>query len=222
MMSTRDGQAKAQLQVFLIDEHPVVRAGLRSLLEAEPDLSVVGEAGDGHKAIEAIALLRPDVVVTELLLSPMSGAEATEQIKLLAPEAKVLALTAQEGRGYVQLMIEAGASGYLLKRAAVSEIVRAVRAVAGGGLYLDPDVAAQVVSGPSSGPPRSGVRLSEREVEVLRLIAEGHAMKEIAASLVVSTRTLETYRARAMDKLGFRTRAEIVQYALSRGWLKSG
>jgi DNA-binding NarL/FixJ family response regulator len=211
------------VRVFLVDDHPILRSGLKALVDSQRDMIVVGEAADGLAALAAVPGLRPDVVVMDLSMPKLGGAEATERLRASLPEVKVLALTAYEERGYVQLLMAAGASGYVLKRAAADELVRAIRAIAAGGIYLDPAVAAQVVGrGPQSSPTGPGIaQLSEREAEVLRMIAEGHAMKEIASKLEISTRTLETYRARAMDKLALKTRADIVQYALHRGWLKN-
>jgi DNA-binding NarL/FixJ family response regulator len=213
------------LRVFLVDDHPIVRSGLKALVEAQPDMTVVGEAGDGQSAVHAVAELIPEVVVMDVSLPGLGGAEATEQMRRGSPGVKVLALTAHEDRGYVQLLLKAGASGYVLKRAAAEDLVRAIRAVAGGGIYLDPAVAGHVVSGLARGsePGKivAGGELSEREAEVLRLIAQGHAIKEIAATLDVSGRTVETYKERAMEKLELKSRAEIVRYALRRGWLKN-
>ena len=211
------------VRVFLVDDHPILRSGLKALVDSQRDMLVVGEAADGLAALAAIPALRPDVVVMDLAMPKLGGAETTERLRATFPDAKILALTAYEERGYVQLLMAAGASGFVLKRAAADELVRAIRAIAAGGMYLDPSVAAQIVGrGQQPSPSTPGVaQLSEREAEVLRLIAEGHAMKEIAIKLEISTRTLETYRARAMDKLALKTRAVIVQYALHRGWLKN-
>jgi DNA-binding NarL/FixJ family response regulator len=213
------------LQVFLVDDHPIVRSGLKALVDAQPDMTVVGDAGDGLTAVHAVGELVPDVVVMDVSLPGLGGAEATEQIRRASPAVKVLALTAHEDRGYVQLLLKAGASGYVLKRAAADDLVRAIRAVAAGGIYLDPAVAGHVVAGISrtgeTGKLVAGGELSEREAEVLRLIAQGHAIKEIAAALDVSGRTVETYKERAMEKLELKSRAEIVRYALRRGWLKN-
>jgi DNA-binding NarL/FixJ family response regulator len=211
------------VRVFLVDDHPILRSGMKALVDSQRDMTVVGEAADGLAALAAIPALRPDVVVMDLSMPRLGGAETTERLRATFPDMKVLALTAYEERGYVQLLMAAGASGYVLKRAAADELVRAIRAIAAGGMYLDPSVAAQVVGrGSQSSPSTPGIaQLSEREAEVLRMIAEGHAMKEIASKLEISTRTLETYRARAMDKLALKTRADIVQYALHRGWLKN-
>lgn len=213
------------MRLFLADDHPVVRSGLRALMESEPDMTIVGEAADGFATVEGALQLRPDVVIMDVSMPKLGGAEATERIRKECPETKVLALTAHEERSYVQLLLAAGASGYVLKRSAAEDLVRAVHAVAAGGVYLDPAMAAQVVSNGRRPGAASNVlaraELSEREAEVMRLIARGHAMKEIATMLELSTRTLETYKARAMEKLDLKSRADIVRYALERGWLKS-
>ena len=209
--------AAERLRVFVVDDHRIVRDGLRMLLEAQGDMEVVGEAADGISAVEQAPAARPDVVVMDIALPRLGGIEATERLKASIPGVKVVALTAHEEHGYVQLLLKAGASGYLLKRAAGEELVHAIRRVANGEMYLEAATAERVAAeDPEAATP---ARLSDREVQVLRMIAEGHAMREVATALKVSARTLETYRARAMGKLGFKTRAEIVRYALQRGWL---
>ena len=216
-------QAGGKVRVLIVDDHPILRSGLQALIDAEPDMAVVGEAPDGVAAIAAVAALHPDVVVMDVAMPTLGGTEATEQIVAASPHVKVLALTAHEERGYVQVLLAAGASGYVAKRAAASDLVRAIRAVASGGVYLDPAVAGHALAERKAGSGRpDAAALSNRETEVMRLVAEGHGVKDMAAKLEISTRTLETYRTRAMEKLGLRTRPEIVQYALQRGWLKNG
>lgn len=215
----------SRLRVLLVDDHPIVRGGLRTLISGQSDMDVVGEAPDGATAIRAVAELAPDLVVMDVSMPGLGGAETTERIKQSSPGARVVALTAHEDRGYVQLLLKAGASGYVLKRSAAEDLVRALRAVAIGGVYLDPAIAGQVVPamvGRASRELGAGVELSEREAAVLRLVAQGQAIKEIAASLEVGTRTVETYKTRAMEKLDLKSRADIVRYAVQRGWLKSG
>jgi DNA-binding NarL/FixJ family response regulator len=210
------------VRVFLVDDHEIVRSGLKALVDAQPDMSVVGEAAEGLAGLRGVAAVLPDVVVMDVSMPVLGGVEATERIKAASPEVKVLALTAREEKGYIDILMAAGASGYVLKRSAADDLVRAIRAIAAGGVYLDPAMAALALA-----PLRhaseypAGSRLSEREAEVLRRIAEGHAVKDIAAMLAISPRTLETYRSRAMEKLALKTRADIVRYALRRGWLKS-
>jgi len=212
-------------RVLLVDDHPLVRAGLKSLLEAQGNIAVVGEAADGYAAVSEAERLRPDVVVMDISLPKLGGAEATHQIKERIPECRVLVLTAHEERAYVPLFLSAGASGYMLKRAATTDLQRAVQAVAEGGIYLDPAVASRVLPN-SPRRARSGefvatFELSERETEVLRLIAQGFGGKEIATRLSVSARTVETYKMRAMAKLELKNRSDIVRYAVRRGWLQS-
>jgi len=212
-----------KLRIFLVDDHRVVRDGLRALIDAEPDMEIAGEAGDGTSSlIDAIAASEPDVVVMDVMMPHVGGAKATEDLRRARSGTKVVALSAHEGRGYVEQMLAAGATGYVLKRAAAEELIRAIRCVADGGTYIDPSVAGALVTGlvhtrAAEGP--SSVKLSERETEVLRLIARGYPLKEIAATLDVSVRTVETYRARAMEKTALRNRADVVRYAAERGWL---
>lgn len=210
----------SKLKVLLADDHPVVRSGLKGLIDAQDDMRVIGEVIDGSAAVQAAHDLRPDVVVMDVSMPGVGGVEATERIRRDVPSVRVLALTAHEDRGYLQLLLKAGASGYVLKRAAADDLVRAVRTVAAGGTYVDPSVAGQLVgnTGSVGGTEHAG-ELSERESEVLRLIAQGHAVKQIASRLDVSVRTVETYKARGMEKLGLATRAELVRFAVRQGWL---
>jgi DNA-binding NarL/FixJ family response regulator len=208
------------LRVFVADDHPIVRGGLRAVIEGEQDMVVVGEAADGLTAVEAVTTLRPDVVVMDLSMPKLDGIEASRRIKEACSEIKVIALTADHDPTRLKRSLGAGTSGYVLKRAGADDLVRAIRAVAEGGMYLDPHAAAAALrQAPGSSSEVESSVLSERETEVLRMIAEGYAMKEIAAQLEVSARTLETYRQRAMDKLGLRSRADIVRYAMKQGWL---
>lgn len=209
------------LRVLLADDHPILRDGLRALIAAEPDMEVVGEAADGEAAAREAARLRPDVVVMDVSMPVVGGAEATERIRAEHPAARVVALTAHEDRGYLGRLLAAGAAGYVLKRAAAADLVRAIRAVAAGETYIDPAVAGAVVA-QLTGAGGAGVELSEREEQVLRRLAEGQAVKQVAADLDVGVRTVETYKARAMDKLGLRTRVDVIRYAAQRGWLAGG
>ena len=214
-----------KLRVFLADDHAVVREGLKALVNAQAGMEVVGEAADGQAALDAATALQPDVVVMDISMPALSGARATEQLKKAAPRVQVLALTVHEDKGYLQQLLEAGASGYVLKRAAAEELVLAIRTVAAGGVYLDPSVAGKVVSrfvrkpGPNEAPQEG--QLSDREEEVVRLIAQGYTNKEIAARLTLSVKTVETYKARSLEKLGLRGRTDLVRYALQRGWLEA-
>lgn len=221
LIAPENEKSDRMVRVFLVDDHEIVRGGLKALVDAQEDMSVVGEAANGLAGVQGALELLPDVVVMDLSMPVLGGIEATERIKAVSPKVKVLALTAREERGYIELLMAAGASGYVLKRSAADDLVRAIRAIVAGGLYLDPAMAATALSPMrQSGELAAGSRLSDREAEVLRLIAEGHAVKDIASKLAISTRTLETYRGRAMEKLSLKTRADIVRYALQRGWLK--
>jgi DNA-binding NarL/FixJ family response regulator len=216
----------AKLRVLLADDHNVVRAGLRALIDAQADMEVVGEAADGEAACLRAAELAPEVVVMDVSMPGIGGARATERIKRDRPETRVLALTVHEDRGYLQHLLQAGASGYLLKRAAADDLIHAIRTVARGGTYLDPSLAGKVLGGLMGRPTQTGgapgESLSDREEEVLRLIARGFTNREIGGQLDVSVKTVETHKARAMEKLGLDSRAGIVAYAIRRGWLSEG
>ena len=209
----------SKLRVLIVDDHPVVRDGLKALLGDAEGLEVVGEACDGETAVRRAVELRPDVVVMDLSMPGMSGVEAARRIREGCPGVRVVALTAHEAHGYLRQVMGAGASGYVLKRTATDELIGAIRHAAAGNTYLDPAVAGQLVAGP--GAPLFGeeVGLSQREEKVLREIAQGYSNKQIAARLKISVKTVETYKSRAMEKLGARSRVEIVRYAAGRGWL---
>lgn len=212
-----------KLRVFLADDHTVVREGLKRMIDMEPDMEVVGEAADGKEAVRRAGETQPDVVVMDISMPEMNGTQATRELKQLHPKIGVLALTVHEDKSYLRELLEAGALGYVLKRAAGEELIQAIRAVSTGGLYVDPHIAAKLVSTfvqPGSRLGGTG-ELSEREGTVLRLIAQGHSNKEIAAQLGVSVKTIETYKARSMEKLGLRSRVDIIRIAGERGWLRS-
>jgi DNA-binding NarL/FixJ family response regulator len=213
-----------RLRVFLVDDHAVVREGMKALINAELGMEVVGEAGDGQTAWQRACELRPDVVVMDVSMPTLSGAQATERLKQECPHVKVLALTIHEDRSYLRALLAAGASGYVLKRAAAEELIRGIRTVAAGGIYLDPRVADKLVSNfvrhsPVAATVREG-DLSDREREVLRMIAQGYSSKEIAARVTLSVKTVDTYKARAMEKLGLDSRVDLVRYAVQQGWLQ--
>ena len=216
----------AKLRVFLVDDHGVVREGLKALINAEPEMAIVGEAGDGLTACERIPTLSPDVVVMDVSMPGLTGCQATERLRRECPQIKVLALTVHEDKAYIRQLLAAGAAGYVLKRTAPEELIRAIRVVAGGEVYLDPGVAGKVVGGfvrrAAEDRMPFGAALSEREVEIAQLTAAGHSHKEIASRLELSIKTVQTYRARAMEKLGLKSRAELVRYAAQKGWLQDG
>jgi DNA-binding NarL/FixJ family response regulator len=209
----------SRIRVLLADDHQVVRAGLRSLFEAHPDVEVVGEAADGEEAVRRATELRPAVVILDFSMPGLGGADAATALRREVPEAKVLVLSAYEDHGFVTQALQAGARGYLLKRAAAEELVQAVRTVAAGGVYLEPALAALLAVGPGPASATSDETLSDRERDVLRLLAVGYTNKEIGARLKISVKTVETYKARGMEKLSLRSRVDLVQYASRRGWL---
>jgi DNA-binding NarL/FixJ family response regulator len=213
-----------KIRIFLAEDHQTVREGLKMIINAQSDMEVVGEAGDGRAAVERAAELLPDIVVMDVSMPHLNGLKATEKLKLLCPEVKVISLTRHMDDGYLQQLLRAGASGYVLKQSASSELLHAIRSVAAGGKYLDPAVTGKVIgsySGQSASlRGHSQVNLSEREAEVLRLIAWGHSNKEIAAHLDISVKTVEAHKANSMKKLGINSRIDIVRYALLQGWLQ--
>ncbi len=214
--------AFALLRVFIADDHPVVLAGVRSLLSGDPQLEIVGEAREGETALRRAIELKPAIMVLDLSMPGLNGVEVTRQLLSEVPDCKVVILTVHEDRAYLRKLMEVGASGYVLKRSVAEDLLRAIHAVAAGGVYLDPSIAAHAIDrtpGRPSETAAGGADLSEREVEVLRLTAVGHSNKAIASILQISVKSIETYKARAMDKLGFRSRVELVGYAIERGWL---
>jgi DNA-binding NarL/FixJ family response regulator len=217
------GEATEVLRVVLADDHAVVREGLKALVNAQPDMRVVGEAADGEAAWRAAKELMPDVLVIDLSMPVMGGADATARVRRDCPSVKVLALTVHEEQLYLTQLLRAGASGYVLKRAAAVELVRAVRSVASGGTYIDPSLTRTLVAGyldaERAAKEPEQAALSEREREVLLRIARGFSNKEIAAELGLSVKTVETYKARMAEKLGLRSRVDIVRYAAQHGWL---
>lgn len=220
---TLDPQATASLRVLLADDHPVVLAGIRALVECDKALEVVGQAADGRVALKLAAQLKPDIAILDISMPGLSGVQVAEALRTSCPDCKIVALTVHEDRGYLRQLLELGVAGYILKRSAAEELLRAIRAVAKGGLYLDPAVAGKAVGFVPPRAARQGAaesaELSAREIDVLRLTASGHSNKSTANELRIGVKTVETYKARAMEKLGFETRVELVRYALSKGWL---
>jgi DNA-binding NarL/FixJ family response regulator len=218
----REPVAGRVLRVVLVDDHPIVREGLRQLVNSETDMVVVGEASDGEEACRVAGELQPDVLVMDLSMPVVDGAQATERLRRDYPNVRVLALTVREERLYVAQLFRAGASGFVLKRAAAAELVRAVRVVAGGGTYVDPSIASAAVDqylDDAQDLPHDRRSLSEREQAVLERVAVGFSNKEIAAALGLSVKTVETYKARAAEKLGLKTRVDIIRHAFREGWL---
>lgn len=216
----------SKIRVLLADDHPVLRVGLRTLIDAEPDMLVVGEAANGEEAVARAAALCPDVVVMDIAMPGMNGLEATRRIRNLSlgRPLPVLVLTVHALERYLFPVLQAGGSGYILKSAADTELLDAIRIVARGGVFLYPSATRMLLEDylerARSGEERDSYEtLSEREREVLKLIAEGYTGAEIAERLALSVKTVETYRARLMDKLHLQSRAELVRYALRKGLL---
>lgn len=209
------------LRVFLAEDQTILRQSLRSLIESHPDLLVVGEAADGEDAVRQVQSLQPDIVVMDVSMPRMDGVRATTMIRRACPTVKVLALTVHETKTHIRQILQAGASGYVVKRSAAEELIHALRAVAAEGVYLDPIVAAKLLGAAKQQaiPKPAGDPLSDRETEVLRLIALGYVNKEIAVQLDLSVKTVETFKARALEKLQLHSRVDIVRYAVGRGWL---
>jgi DNA-binding NarL/FixJ family response regulator len=216
-------QATAALRVFLADDHPIVLAGIKSLVMADAGLEVVGEAADGRTALRLATELKPDIAILDISMPGLNGVKVAELLRVACPQCKIVALTVHEDRGYLRQLLEIGVSGYMLKRSAAEELVRAIRAVVKGGLYIDPAVAGKAMDVTNTRAARTDSPetpdLSEREIEVLRLTASGYSNKAAAAKLRIGVKTVETYKARGMEKLGFQTRVELVRYALSKDWL---
>ncbi len=214
---------KPKLRVVLADDHAIVREGLRALIDRQPDMEVVGEAGDGRAAVDVCERLLPDVIVMDLSMPVLNGTRAARELMERHPELKILALTVHEERSYLRELLEAGASGYLLKRVAAEELVHAIRRVAEGGVYVDgrliPDVLDRYFRAPGKDGKPEGRPLTPREEEIMRLIARGHSNREIATQFAVSVKTVETHKARATEKLGIHNRAGIVRYAMQQGWM---
>jgi len=211
------------LKILLVDDHPIVREGLKTLILTQSDMEVIGEASDGQEACQQASLLQPDLVIMDISMPGLSGTQATERLCRECPKVKVLVLTIHEDKGYIRQLLAAGAAGYVLKRAAGEELIHAIRVVSAGRTYLDPDMAGKVVTGfvrrTGESLPTKGPSLSDRELEIAKLTASGHSNKEIGNLLDLSVKTVETYRTRGMEKLGLASRVDLVRYAAQQGWL---
>jgi len=209
------------IRVLIVDDHAVVRSGLRLLLAAQEDIEPVGEAGNARDGIFQARALKPDVILLDMVMPDQSGLDVLPQLVHENPQAKILVLSMQDDPQYVREAFGAGASGYVLKEAADSEVVSAIREVARGGRYVHPELGARLIAAEADERRREAEDpLSEREREVLRLLALGHTNQEIAKMLYISVRTAETHRAHIMQKLGLQTRAELVRHALDQGLLE--
>jgi two-component system response regulator NreC len=214
-----------KLKVFLADDHGVLREGLRMLIDREPDMQVIGEADRGRVVVEQLlsAAAPPDVVVLDISMPDISGAQVAAEIRAALPQVKIVALTRHGEKAYVQQMLQAGATGYVLKQTAAEVLISAIRAVAAGNTYLDRAVAGKLIetfSGSRGVFPGRSDTLTPREREIVTMVAYGHTNKEIANALGITVKTVETHKANLMQKLEITSRAELVRFALTQGWLE--
>lgn len=210
------------IRILIADDHPIVRSGLRLLLDSHPDLTVIDEAGSGEEAIAKTVALRPDVLLLDIAMPGISGLEAAEQIRSLAPEVRIVVLTMYADEAYLRRFLELGVSGYVLKRAADTEVVDAIRAAHRGESVIYPALMAQLIDSYLKQPPptpKVGDQLSPREIEVLRMVALGNTSQQISRELLISVNTVETHRAHIMAKLGLKGRAQLVRWAIAHGIL---
>jgi two-component system response regulator NreC len=217
-------KGRERIKVLLVDDHAILREGVHALLSREPDIEVVGEAGDGQEAVDQVPLLRPDVVIMDIVMPRMNGLEATRIIRERQPDVRVLILSMYDDHEYVVQIIQAGASGYVLKRVVTEDLVRAIHAVHAGESFLYPPIAStligdylRVTRGGQGEAASSGEALTAREREVLKLIANGHSNQEIADQLGVSRKTVDSHRANAMRKLDLHDVTQVVKYAIRTG-----
>ena len=212
-----------KLRILLAEDHETIRDGLKLLVSSQPDMEVVGEADNGRVAVQLAQQFLPDVAVMDVSMPELNGLQATKKLKQQCPQVKVLALTRHKDGGYMQQLLQAGASGYVLKQSKSAELLRAIRAVAAGQTYLDPAITGKVVDSligaRGARGASAGAKLTDREAEVLRLIALGYINKEVAARLSLSVKTVEAHKARGMEKMGMKSRVDIVRYAMLVGWL---
>lgn len=213
------------LRVLIADDHETVREGLKVIINSQPDMAVVGDVDNGRAAVERVRELEPDVAVLDVSMPELNGLQATEQIRRCCPDVRVLTLTRHSDDGYLQKLLKAGSSGYVLKQSPSSVLLTAVRAVAAGHTFLDPAVTGKVIGSyvarSAAKGPAPQKEPTEREQEVLRMIAWGYSNKEIAARLDLSVKTIEAHKANAMQKLGMTGRIDIVRYAILQGWLQN-
>lgn len=212
------------LRILLVDDHEIVREGVKLLVNSQRDLKVVGEAENGEIAIEKTRELNPDIILMDVSMPELNGMKATKRIRENFPEVKILTLTRHSDDGYLQQLIQAGANGYVLKQSAPTELLNAIRAVGAGNAYLDTTLTEKVMGGylrqSIALSNANKVHLSDRESEVIRLIALGYSNKEISGRLKISVKTVEAHKSNAMKKLGISSRIDIVRYAILQGWMQ--
>jgi two-component system response regulator NreC len=214
-----------KIRVMIVDDHAILRAGLRMLINAQADMEVVSEAPDGEKAVQEARETKPDVALLDLTMPRIGGMKALQEIARNSRETRVLVLTMHDDPAYLRSALAAGASGYLLKRAVDAELISAIRAVHRGGIFVDPRLASILVQdvlakkGTKTGPARPVNILSDRELQVLKLVARGYSSPQIAKQIAVGVKTVETYRSRLAEKLGLRTRSDVIRFAVQMGLL---
>jgi len=214
-----------KIRVMIVDDHAILRAGLKMLVNAQADMEVVSEAPDGEKAIQQVQESKPDVTLLDLTMPRVGGMKALQEMARNCRETRVLILTMHDDPAYLRSALAAGASGYLLKRAVDSELIAAIRAVHRGGVFVDPRLASILVQdvlakkGPKAGSTQTTNILSDRELQVLGLVARGYTSAQIAKQISVGVKTVETYRSRFSEKLGLRTRADVIRFAVQMGLL---
>jgi DNA-binding NarL/FixJ family response regulator len=210
------------IRAVLADDHPIMRAGIKSLIDREPEIACVGEAANGYEALRLVAQLAPDVLVLDLSMPDLNGVGVARRLHEAGSATKIIALTVHEEPAWLRQLLEVGMGGYALKRSAANDLVRAIRIVAAGGTWFDPAIAGQIVEATMrrthAGRSDQVLDLSEREADVLRQTVLGHSNKEIAELLHLGVRTVETYKTRAMDKLGFTSKVDVIRYAIDKGW----
>jgi DNA-binding NarL/FixJ family response regulator len=211
------------LRVFLAEDHLMVREGLKALISAQPDMEVIGEAGDGRAAVSQAKELQPDIVIIDVSMPRMNGQQATVKILEACPQVKVLALTRHTDTGFIQQLFRSGASGYVLKQSASAQLIEAIHTIASGNHYIDPAITGKVINSYTNRQLKldrgSQNSLTDREEEVLKMVAWGYSNKEIAARLDISIKTVEAHKTNSMKKLDLGSRIDVVRYALLQGWL---
>jgi DNA-binding NarL/FixJ family response regulator len=214
----------ATIRIFLAEDHKTVRKGIKMIIDAEKDMTVIGEAGNGREAIKLVQEMVPDVILMDISMPELNGLIATAKLKRINPEIKILALTRHTEDVYLQELLQAGVDGYLLKQSAASELLRAIRVVMMGGSYLDSEITGKVLAGYTEKKIKlrgeiRGEKLTERESEILRHIALGYSNREIATKMEISIKTVEAHKANSLKKLNITSRREIMSYAILQGWM---
>lgn len=209
------------IRVLLVDDHIVLRDGLKSLLNHESDIEVIGDVGDGREAISAVESLQPDVILTDISMPGLNGIESVRMLRHEHPTLKIIILSMHSGQEYVLQSLQAGANGYVVKQADASEVLAAIRSVMAGGAYLSPTISKHLIDDYLSQTPEeiSAPKLTTREREVAQLIAEGQSTREISETLTISVKTVETHRMNIMKKLNAKSATDIIKYALKKGWI---